>query len=453
MATGTISWKEVALICQAIAGELVLDELLARLREILLVSLKARRGLLLLLEKDGHLVAAQAVPENPQLAYIPFTQLEKPVQTMINRVIGTRQKAILTDRGVTIVVVPLLHQGRLAGICYLELMEFNEEIGEKLEAMLGQTAVSLTNIRRFADSQDKTRLLEGEEAYRHLLQQKMAERTAKIAQLMQQLKTAQAQLAAQENQAPPGSLAPGIAQEIKNPLDFMNNFAAMCVELTGELRQILQQQDNLLKSEAGEDIVDILNNLESNARKVQEQGRQAENIVRTMLRHPRGQVGERELTNVNQLLEDAINLAYHDVRNNMIDCEIKIEREFDATLAPISLVPQDMERVFLNIVNNAFYAVQDKYRNVGSAYKPTIWTITRDVGDWLEIRIGDNADGIPEDDYDLIFAPFYSTKSAGEGTGLGLSQSYNIVVQGHKGNIEVESELEKYTEFIVRLPK
>ena len=453
MQTGTISWKEVALICQAIAGELVLDELLARLREVLLISMKARRGLLLLLEKDGHLVAAQAIPDNPQLTYIPFTKLEKPVQTMINRVIGTRQRATLTERGVTVVVVPLLHQGRLAGICYLELTEFNEEIGEKFEAVLGQTAVSLTNARRFAESQDKARLLEGEEAYRRLFQQKVAERTAKIEQLRQQLKTAQDQLVVQENLASLGSLASGIAQEIKNPLNFMNNFAAMCVELTQELRQIIQQQDNLLTAKAGEDIVDILNNLESSARKVQAQGKQADNIVRTMLRHPRGQVGERELTNVNQLLEDAINLAYHDARNNTVDCEIKIEREFDATLAPISLVPQDMERVFLNIINNACYAVQDKYRDIGDAYKPTIWAITRDAGDWLEIRIRDNAYGIPEDDYDLIFAPFYSTKPAGEGTGLGLSLSYNIVVQGHKGNIEVESELEKYTEFIVRLPK
>ena len=453
MKTGTIDWNEVSLICQAIAGELVLNDLLARLREALLGSMKARRALLLLLEKDGYLVAVEAVPDNPQLTYIPFTKLEKPVQTMINQVIGTRQKMTLTERRVTYVVVPLLHERRLAGICYLEMRIYDEEIGEKLEAVLGQTAVSLTNARRFAESQDQARLLEGEEAYRRLLQQKVAERTAEIKQAMQQLKTTQDQLIVQEKLASLGSLASGVAQEIKDPLNFVNNFAAISIELTQELRQLIEQQEALLAGEAGQDMVDILSDLEFNVNKIQEQGERADRIVRSMLHHSRGQMGERELTDVNQLLEDAISLAYHAARNNNIDCEIKIEKEFEAHLPPIALVPQDIGRVFLNIMSNAYYAVQDKYLDIGKRYQPTIRVMTRDVGEWLEVRIRDNGYGIPEEDYDLIFAPFYSTKPTGEGTGLGLSLSYNIVVQGHQGKIEVESELERYTEFIVRLPK
>jgi signal transduction histidine kinase len=453
MKSEMISWREVALICQTIAGELVLNDLLTRLREVLLQSLTVQRGLVLLLEKDGYLVAVEAVPDNPQLLYTPFTKLEKSAQTMINRVIGTRQKMILTEGDVTFVIIPLLHQGRLAGICYLEMAEFNEEIWERLEAILGQTAVSLTNVRRFAEVQDQARLLEGEEAYRRLLQQKVAERTAEIEEAMQQLKATQDQLIVQENLASLGSLTSGIAHEIKNPLNFINNFAAMTVELTQELRQIIEQHDELLQMEASEDIVDILSNLEFNASKIQEQGKRADSIVRSMLRHSRGQVGERELTDVNQLLEDAINLAYHGARSNNINCDIKIEKEFETTLKPIGLVPQDMSRVFLNILSNACYAVQDKFRDMGKAFKPTIRVRTKDIGDWLEIRIRDNAYGIPEDDYDLIFAPFYSTKPTGEGTGLGLSLSYNIVVQGHQGKIEVKSELEKYTEFIICLPK
>jgi signal transduction histidine kinase len=453
MKSEMISWREVALICQTIAGELVLNDLLTRLREVLLQSLTVQRGLVLLLEKDGYLVAVEAVPDNPQLLYTPFTKLEKSAQTMINRVIGTRQKMILTEGDVTFVIIPLLHQGRLAGICYLEMAEFNEEIWERLEAILGQTAVSLTNVRRFAEVQDQARLLEGEEAYRRLLQQKVAERTAEIEEAMQQLKATQDQLIVQENLASLGSLTSGIAHEIKNPLNFINNFAAMTVELTQELRQIIEQHDELLQLEASEDIVDILSNLEFNASKIQEQGKRADSIVRSMLRHSRGQVGERELTDVNQLLEDAINLAYHGARSNNINCDIKIEKEFETTLKPIGLVPQDMSRVFLNILSNACYAVQDKFRDMGKAFKPTIRVRTKDIGDWLEIRIRDNAYGIPEDDYDLIFAPFYSTKPTGEGTGLGLSLSYNIVVQGHQGKIGVKSELEKYTEFIICLPK
>jgi signal transduction histidine kinase len=453
MKSEMISWREVALICQTIAGELVLNDLLTRLREVLLQSLTVQRGLVLLLEKDGYLVAVEAVPDNPQLLYTPFTKLEKSAQTMINRVIGTRQKMILTEGDVTFVIIPLLHQGRLAGICYLEMAEFNEEIWERLEAILGQTAVSLTNVRRFAEVQDQARLLEGEEAYRRLLQQKVAERTAEIEEAMQQLKATQDQLIVQENLASLGSLTSGIAHEIKNPLNFINNFAAMTVELTQELRQIIEQHEELLQLETSEDIVDILSNLEFNASKIQEQGKRADSIVRSMLHHSRGQVGERELTDVNQLLEDAINLAYHGARSNNINCDIKIEKEFETTLKPIGLVPQDMSRVFLNILSNACYAVQDKFRDMGKAFKPTIRVRTKDIGDWLEIRIRDNAYGIPEDDYDLIFAPFYSTKPTGEGTGLGLSLSYNIVVQGHQGKIEVKSELEKYTEFIICLPK
>jgi signal transduction histidine kinase len=172
-----------------------------------------------------------------------------------------------------------------------------------------------------------------------------------------------------------------------------------------------------------------------------------------MLLHSRGQVGERELVNINDLLEDAIPLAYHGARAHNIKCEIKIEKKLNPELKPIYLVPQDLSRVFVNIISNACYAVQDKYRDLGNKYVPTITVSSRDDGDWVEIRVGDNGYGIPENDRSEIFTPFYTTKPAGEGTGLGLSLSYNIVVQGHQGKIEVQSELEKSTEFIIRLPK
>lgn len=453
MKTGTIGWKEINLICQAIAGELVLDDLLARLREALLSSMKARRVLLLLLEKDGYLVAVEAVPDNSQLTYIPFTKLEKPVQTMINQVIGTRQKAILTERGITYVVVPLLQEGRLAGICYLEIRGYTEESGEKLEAILGQTAVSLINARRFAEIQDQARLLEGEEAYRRLLQQKMAERTAEIQQTAQQLKTTQDQLIVQENLASLGSLASGVAQEIKDPLNIINNLAALSVELTQELRHLIEQHDELLAGEAGADILDIINNMELNDNKIQEQSQRADSIVRGMLRHSRDQVGDRELSNIHELLDEAINLAYHGAQNSTIECDIEIEKAYDATVPPIPMVSQDIARVLLNVMSNACYAVQDKYRDLQKDYEPIIRVTTHNEDEWIEIRIRDNGYGIAEEDFDLIFAPFYTTKPAGQGTGLGLSLSYNIVVQGHQGKIEVESELDNYTEFIIRLPK
>lgn len=448
-----IGWKEVNIICQTIAGELALNDLLARLREVMLIGLRARRGILLLLERDGYLVAVQASPDEPKLAYVPFTQLEKAVQSRINQVIGTRQKVVLKEKGVTFVVVPLVFQGRLMGICYLEMLVFDEDMQEKLEVVLAQTAVSLTNARRFAEVKEQARLLEGEEVYRRMLQQKVAERTAEIEQAMQQLKITQDQLIVQEKLASLGSLASGIAHEIKNPLNFVNNFAAMTVELVQELRQIVEVQEHLLEAEASEEIVDLLSSLEFNANKIQEQGKRADSIVRSMLLHSRGQGSERELVDVNDLLAEAVHLAYHGARQQTAVCDIRLEQSLAANLPAIKLVPQDISRVFVNIISNAVYAVQDKFRDMGEGYAPAIWVSSRELAEWVEIRIGDNGPGIPENDRDEVFTPFFSTKPTGEGTGLGLSLSYNIVVQGHQGKLEVQSELEQYTEFIIRLPK
>ena len=448
-----IGWKEVNIICQTIAGELVLDDLLLRLRDVLLIGLKARRGVMLLLERDGYLVAVQATPNNPSLTYSPFTQLEKRVQSRINQVIGTRRQSVVKEGGIVYVVVPLMYEGKLAGIAYMEMVEFDADMQEKMEVVLAQTAVALTNARRFAAVKDQARLLQGEEVYRRMLQQKVAERTAEIEQAMQQLKATQDQLIVQEKLASLGSLASGIAHEIKNPLNFVNNFAAMSVELTQELRQMLETQEHHFDDEMSDDIIDILSNLEFNASKIQEQGKRADSIVRSMLLHARNQSGERERVDVNALLEDAAQLAYHGARAHNIKCEIRIEMALATELPAIYLMPQDISRVFINVISNACYAVQDKYRDLGNEYEPTIWVSSRDVGEWIEVRVRDNGAGIPEGERHEIFTPFYTTKPAGEGTGLGLSLSYNIVVQGHQGQIEVESELEKYTEFIIRLPK
>ena len=448
-----ISWKEVVAICQTISGELLLDDLLARLRKVMLIGLQARRGLLLLLEKDGYLVAVQASPANPKLTYVPFTQLEKPVQSRINRVIGTRQKAIIKEKGVTYVVVPLIHQRRLAGICYLEMVAFPPDMQDKLEAVLAQTAVALTNARRFAKVNEQVHSLEGEEVYRQMLQQKIAQRTVEIEETMLKLQTTQDQLIAQEKLASLGSLASDIAHEIKNPLSSVNNFAATSVQLTQRLRLMLEAQAYDLGENVSEDIINILSNLEYNVSKIKEQGKQADSIVRSMVLHSRNQGGERELVDVNILLEEATYLAYHGARAHNIKCEINIEIAFATDLPNIYLMPQDMSRAFVNVISNACYAVQNKYRDLADGYVPTIRVRSRDAGDWIEIRVRDNGPGIPENARAEIFMPFYTSKQTGEGTGQELSLSYNIVVQRHQGKIEVQSELGQYTEFIIHLPK
>jgi signal transduction histidine kinase len=445
--------KALIQVCQTISSKLEMDALLAYVLQTLLSQIQADRALILLLEKDGLLIAVQITADSPKLTFIPFTKIEKPIQVIINRIIGTRETIVLPDADRNLVGVPLLHEKKMVGICYLELTQLNVDKRIVLEVLLQQTAVSLHNARRHLDGQDQIRQQQGEKASLALLQQKFAERTIELEATVQQLKATQDQLIVQENLASLGSLASGIAHEIKNPLNFVNNFAAMSIELVQELRQIVEAQEEHLGLEASEDIIDILSNLEFNADKIREQGQRADSIVRSMLLHSRGKSGQREASDINTLLEDAMTLAYHGARTANIDCEVTVQTKFADDLPLIEVVPQDLSRVFLNILSNAYYAVQEKQRDLGHNYEPKIIIQTLDLSEIIEIRIRDNGTGIAEPALDKVFTPFYTTKPAGEGTGLGLSLSYNIIVQGHQGRMSVQTEPEKFTEFIIQLPK
>ena len=219
-----------------------------------------------------------------------------------------------------------------------------------------------------------------------------------------------------------------------------------------------------------------------NAEKINHHGKRADGIVKSMMQHARGSSGQRELADINHLVDDAVNLVYHGLRAKEVSFNITIEKEYDETIGKLSVVPQDIGRVFLNIVNNACYAARQKAR-VGEdesgrkgdgvsgrrgeteapshpftlsptqPFSPTISVNTKNLGDQIEIRIRDNGDGIPKDIREKIFTPFFTTKPTGQGTGLGLSISYDIIVQEHRGEIKVETEEGKFTEFVVRLPK
>ena len=194
--------------------------------------------------------------------------------------------------------------------------------------------------------------------------------------------------------------------------------------------------------------------LTGNMDKIAEHGRRADNIVKSMLEHSRGSSGERRAVDLNALVEEALNLAYHGARAQDQAFNITLERDFDRTLKPIELVPQDMTRVLLNLFGNGFYAAKKRaYANGDAAFRPVLRVVTRDAGDAVEVRVHDNGTGIPPDIRDKLFQPFFTTKPTGEGTGLGLSISYDIVTQQHGGTIAVESEVGAYTEFTVRLPR
>jgi len=276
----------------------------------------------------------------------------------------------------------------------------------------------------------------------------------------QEIIRAQEKLVTQEKLASLGALTAGIAHEIKNPLNFVNNFAALSVELVNELKEELaKRKTKNVKRETDsnhddfESIEEILDTLAQNAEKINHHGKRADSIVRNMMMHSRGKAGQREMTDINHLLDESVNLTYHGLRAQDAAFNISIEKEYDETVGQLRVVPQDLQRVFLNIINNACYAAHDKKIKLGNHFSPKLSVFSRNLQNKIEIRIRDNGDGIPAEVRDKVFNPFFTTKPAGQGTGLGLSISYEIIVREHRGEINVETEEGKFTEFVVRLPK
>src|SRR6185436_18504863 len=239
------------------------------------------------------------------------------------------------------------------------------------------------------------------------------------------LKAAQANLVQSEKMASLGQLTAGIAHEIKNPLNFVNNFADLSVDLLDELHEAQVQHQQA-------EIDELSATLKGNLQKIAEHGRRADGIVRSMLEHSRGSSGERRMVDLNGLVDEALNLAYHGARAQDQSFNIALERDFGAGIAPIELAPQDMTRVFLNLFSNGFYAATRRARNdAGAGFMPTLKVTTRDAGESVEVRVRDNGIGISGDIRYKLFQPFFTTKPTGEGTGLGLSITYDIVTQQH----------------------
>jgi len=261
-----------------------------------------------------------------------------------------------------------------------------------------------------------------------------------------ELKSAQDQLIHSEKMASLGELTAGIAHEIQNPLNFVNNFS----EVSGEL---IEEMEEEIKEGNAEEALEIARDLVQNIDKINHHGQRASNIVKGMLQHSRTSTGEKQPTDINMLADEYLRLAYHGFRAKDKSFNADFKTELADDLPRIEVVPQDIGRVLLNLINNAFQAVSaEALAKVGSDYKPTVTVSTSKKDEKVEIRVRDNGPGIPKNIKDKIFQPFFTTKPAGEGTGLGLSLSYDIVTKGHGGELKLETGEEMGTKFIILIP-
>lgn len=260
----------------------------------------------------------------------------------------------------------------------------------------------------------------------------------------------QEQLILSERMASLGSLTAGIAHEIKNPLNLINSFTVLLNDLNEELQQSLLSSK--IDEAHAEEIKEIVHTINDNASKILEHSHRANNIVKSMLLHSRGKSGEFQTVNINVILAESLNLSYHGMRAQDRTFNVKIEEHYDATLQDVEAVPQNIGRVFINMINNAFYAINEKKKNSKDSYTPIITVSTFNLKDFVKIVIKDNGKGITQENIKNVFSPFFTTKPAGQGTGLGLSISYGIIVEEHQGTINITSEVNKFTEFTITLP-
>ncbi|TPQ31262.1 HAMP domain-containing histidine kinase [Bradyrhizobium guangdongense] len=333
----------------------------------------------------------------------------------------------------TIVVVPMLKENELIGAIAVyrkEVRPFTDKQIALVENFTKQAVIAIEN----------TRLL-----------RELRERTEALSRSLDELRTAQDRLVQTEKLASLGQLTAGIAHEIKNPLNFVNNFSSVSTELIDELKEVLETAK--LDDKTREEVDELTHMLRGNLEKVVQHGKRADSIVKNMLLHSREGSGEHRDADINAIVEESLNLAYHGARAEKSGFNITLKRDFDPAAGMIDIYPQEITRVFLNLISNGFYAAAKRKESAADGFEPTLSAATKNLGNKVEIRIRDNGTGIPAEVKEKMFNPFFTTKPAGEGTGLGLSMSHDIVVKQHGGTIDVATEPGAYTEFIITLPR
>ncbi|HMF24988.1 MAG TPA: GAF domain-containing protein [Pseudolabrys sp.] len=333
-----------------------------------------------------------------------------------------------------ILSVPLMREGVAIGVIGLRRTEpqlFTERQVALLQTFADQAVIAIENVRLFDEVQARTR---------------------QLAKSLDDLRSTQDRLVQTEKLASLGQLTAGIAHEIKNPLNFVNNFSGISAELVDDLQEALK--DTSLNEKRRREIAELMDMLRGNLDKVVQHGKRADGIVKSMLLHSGESSGKQQSTDINALVEESLNRAYYNARAEQRGFAITLERSFDPAAGQVDLFPREIGRALLNLISNGFYAAtKRKVETNGSDYEPTLTASTKSLGDRVEIRIRDNGTGITPDVKEKIFEPFFTTKPTGEGTGLGLSISHDIIVKQHTGTIEVDTKPGEFTEIRIILPR